>query len=157
MLEVLPNNLVTYFWLFKQKKWKIKKKLNTVYDDVKISSAQVLLNNDRYPLNSFEIDFAKNYFDVAYTNFISFKKIFYGVDPILSTTPVGLMEYKKLYPILFFDVSKQSERLKSGITDITLQARFTATVPAKTVAHVVMVSDRKLKFQSVSEKMSVIF
>ena len=79
------------------------------------------------------------------------------MDPILSTSPVGLMEYKKLYPILFFDVSKQSERLKSGITDITLQARFTTSVPDKTVAYVVMISDRKLKFQSDGEKMSIIF
>ena len=94
---------------------------------------------------------------MAYANFTSFKKIFYGVDPILSTTPVGLMEYKKLYPILFFDVSKQSERLKSGITHITLHARFAEALPDKTVAHVVMISDRKLKLKSDGEKLSVIF
>ena len=31
-------------------------KVNTVYNDVKLSSAHVLLNNDCYPLNDFETD-----------------------------------------------------------------------------------------------------
>ena len=61
------------------------------------------------------------------------------------------------FPIFCFDVSKQSERLKSGVTDITLKCRFGANVPALTVAHVMMISDRKLKFKSDGEKLSVIF
>ena len=94
-----------------------------------------------------------------YTDFVGFRKKFYGIDPIISPTFVGPAEYKTLYPIVCFDVSKQSERLKSGVTDITLQCKFAAT-PAeadKWIAHVVMVSDRKLKFKSDGEKLSVIF
>ena len=40
--------------------------LNTVYDHCSLASAQELLNNDRYPMNDFETDFAKNNYDRLY-------------------------------------------------------------------------------------------
>ena len=60
-----------HFLPFQTAKSEDQTKLNTVYDNCEISSAQVLLNNDRYPLNSFEIDLTDNHFDVAYPNFTS--------------------------------------------------------------------------------------
>ena len=56
-----------------------------------------------------------------------------------------------------FDVSRQSERLKSQVTDITLHVNFNPKPAAKTIAHVIMISDRKLRFKSDGEKMSVLF
>ena len=128
-----------------------------MYDHSQLSTAHILLNNERYPLNDFETCFEKNYFDNFYHEFIGFRKKFYGIDPIISSTSVGPLEFKKRFPIFCFDVSKQSERLKSGVTDITLQCRFDAPVPASTVAHVLMVSDRKLNFKSDGVKMNVVY
>ena len=145
------------FLCFQTARLEDQKKLNTVYDNCDLTSAHILLNNDRYPLNDFETNFKSNHFEVLYRQFIEFRKKFYGVDSIISSTCVDPISYKKLYPILCFDVSKQSERLKSGVTDITLQCRFANNVAANTVAHVVTVSDRKLKFKSDGEKLSVIF
>ena len=130
---------------------------NAVYDHCNLTNAHILLNNERYPLNDFTTNFRRNYFTYFYNEFIGFKKKFYGIDPAVSSVYVGPMDFKDRYPIFVFDVSKQSERLKSGVTDITLQCRFGANVPANTVAHVMMISDRKLKFQSDGEKLSVIF
>ena len=130
---------------------------NGVYDHCEVSSAHILLNNDRYPLNDFETSFGKNYFDHFYHEFIGFRNKFYGIDSIISSTSVGPLEFKKRYPIFCFDVSKQSERLKSGVTDITLQCKFDESVPASTLAHVLMVSDRKLTFQSDGVKMNVVY
>ena len=127
------------------------------YDHCKLTSAHVLLNNDRYPLNDFETDFTKNHYDNLYHGFASFIEKFYKVDKMITSTSVDPIAYKDLYPIIMFDVSKQSERLKSGVTDITLQCRFSENPAAKTVAHVVMISDRKIRFKSDGEKMSVLF
>ncbi len=71
-----------------------------------------------------------------------------AVDPLL---------YKSIYPILMFDVSKQSERLKSGITDITVHCQFKANLDATVRCHAVMISDRKLRFQSDGNKMVVLY
>ena len=71
-----------------------------------------------------------------------------AVDPLL---------YKSIYPILMFDVSKQSERLKSGITDITVHCRFKENLGVTVRCHAVMISDRKLRFQSDGSKMVVLY
>ena len=127
------------------------------YDHCSLTSAYVLLNNDRYPCNDFESDFAKNHYDFLYHEFSSFIQKFYKVDKMITNTMVDPLCYQALFPIVMFDVSRQSERLKSGVTDVTLQCKFKQNVPAKTVAHVVMISDRKLRFKSDGEKMSVLF
>ena len=98
-----------------------------------------------------------NHYDFLYHEFASFIQKFYKVDKMVTNTMVDPLIYKSLFPIIMFDVSKQSERLKSGVTDITLQCRFKANPAAKTVAHVVMISDRKLRFKSDGEKMSVLY
>ena len=144
------------FLCFQTKKAEDQKALNTVYDHCSLSSAHVLLNNDRYPLNDFETSFKKNHFDHLYNDFIGFRKKFYGIDPLISPTCVGPLDYKEKFPIFCFDVSKQSERLKSGVTDITLRCRFDVNVPEGTIAHAVIISDRKLKFKSDGEKLSVL-
>ena len=129
----------------------------SVYDHCNLTNAHILLNNERYPLNDFTTNFTRNYFTHFYNEFIGFKKRFYGIDPAVSSVYVGPLDFKNQYPIFVFDVSKQSERLKTGVTDVTLKCRFSRNVPADTVAHVMMISDRKLKFQSDGEKLSVIF
>ena len=127
------------------------------YDHCGITSAHVLLNNDKYPLNAFEIDFDENHYDRIYTQFAEFIQKFHGIDDMVASTSVDPLSYKSLYPIIMFDVSKQSERLKSGVTDITLQCKFKENVAANTVAHVIMISDRKIRFKSDGEKMTVMF
>ena len=118
---------------------------NAVYDHCNLTNAHILLNNERYPLNDFTTNFTRNYFTHFYNEFIGFKKRFYGIDPAVSSVYVGPLDFKNQYPIFVFDVSKQSERLKTGVTDVTLKCRFSQNVPANTVAHVMMISDRKLK------------
>ena len=145
------------FLCFQTKRGNDQNKLNTVYDHCGLTSAHVLLNNDRYPMNDFQTDFAKNQYDHLYSDFIGFRKKFYGIDSVIGSGPVGPIDYKDKYPIYCFDVSRQSERLKSGVTDITLHCNFAANVDAGTIGHAVLISDRKLKFKSDGEKLSVIY
>ena len=67
--------------------------------------------------------------------------------------------YKSLFPILYFDVSNQDERLKNGVTDITIECHFkdAITDDDKAVAHAILISDRKLRFKSDGEKLSVLY
>ena len=67
------------------------------------------------------------------------------------------MDYKNLLPIFCFDVSKQSERLKTTVADIQIRCRFNTAVSEGTTAFAVMISDRKIRFKSDGEKMSVVF
>ena len=132
-------------------------KNNSVFSHCKVSNISIMLNNDRYPLNDFTADFVNGRYSNLYWEFMNFRKAYYGIDPRVSSTSVDPLTYKNLYPIFCFDVSRQSERLKTGVTDISLSCTFNEGVVASTVAHAVIISDRRIKFQSNGSKMTVLW
>ena len=66
-------------------------------------------------------------------------------------------EYKTLYPLFLFDVSKQSEKLKYSTTDIQIKANFNMNMDANTKVYVITISDRLINFHSDGNKMSVLY
>ena len=128
-----------------------------IFNHCNLKNIYVLLNNIRYPAIDFNADFAKNHYENLYKSFADFRRTFYGLDYLVSNIAVDPITYKDLFPIFVFDVSKQSERLQQGVVDITVEMMFGANIPAKTVAYALLISDRKLKFQSDGKKMNVIF
>ena len=49
------------------------------------------------------------------------------------------------------------EKLKSSVVDVSIKMEFNANVPANTNAFALIMSDKKLNFQSSGKKMSVVF
>jgi hypothetical protein len=79
------------------------------------------------------------------------------MDQLITQGNITPADYKDLYPLMVFDVSKQSEKLKSSVVDIEIKANFNAAVPAETQAYAVIISDKLLNFQSDGQKMSVVY
>ena len=79
------------------------------------------------------------------------------MDELVSNSNITPPDYKLLYPLFLFDVSKQSERLKYSVTDIQIKATFDQNVPAATEAYAVIISDRLMNFQSDGNKFTVVF
>ena len=98
------------------------------------------------------MQYSRLYGDIA-----AFKAKYYNTDELVSNPWINPSDYKSLFPLFVIDVSKQSERLKSGVTDIQIKAQFDANVPTNTEAYAVVLSDRILKFQSDGNKMSVVY
>ena len=128
-----------------------------VFDHCGLTNMFVLLNNTRYPAIDFNANFTTNEYENLYKDFCDFARKYYGIDWLVTSAGVDLLSYKDLYPIFVFDLSKQSERLQQGIVDITVEMAFGANVAAQTVAFALLISDRKLKFQSDGKKMNVIY
>ena len=78
------------------------------------------------------------------------------MDELVSNPKITPSDYRSLYPLFLFDVSKQSEKLKYSTTDIQIKMEFNANVPAGTEAYAVTISDRLINFQSDGNKMSVV-
>ena len=76
---------------------------------------------------------------------------------LVSNPNISPTDYKNLYSLFVFDVSKQSERLKYSVTDILIKAFFDNSVNAATEAYAVIISDRLINFQSDGNKFSVVF
>ena len=60
-----------------------------------------------------------------------------------------------MHPLFVFEVSKQSERLKTSISDITIRARFNSNVLASTKCYCLILSDRLMKLTSDGSRMFI--
>lgn len=127
-----------------------------IFDHVNVSNMYVMLNSDRYPAVDYNLSFTKQQFSRAYREAAAFRTKYYHMDPLVSNPNITPSDYKTLYPLFVFDVSKQSERLKNSVTDIQIKAQFNENVPVGTEAFALVISDRLMSFQSDGNKMSVV-
>ena len=65
-----------------------------------------------------------------YGDAAEFRSKFFNMDELISNPNFTPLDYKLLYPLFLFDVSKQSEKLKYSTTDIQIKMHFNANVPA---------------------------
>ena len=79
------------------------------------------------------------------------------MDELITRSNISPADYKTLYPLFVFDVSKQSEKLKSSVVDVQIIAIFNQAVPAGTQAYAVVMPDKLLTFQSDGSKKSVVY
>ena len=82
---------------------------------------------------------------------------FFGMDELITQSNITPSDYKKLYPLFAFNVSKQKEKHKSSVVDIQIKANFIENIPANTRAFALVILDKMLSFQSDGNKMSVIY
>ena len=156
-VRTAPEQPRFIFLAFQTARQEDQEKNYACYDHCDLESAHVSLNNDRYPRNDFQTNFGVNHFDNQYSVFASFIRKFYKVDDSVVSTGIGPLLYKALFPVYIFDVSHQSEKLKTAVTDITLHCRFKKNVTVKTFAHVVIISDRQIRFKTSGGQMSVLY
>ena len=128
----------------------------SVFDNLNVTQMSVVLNDTKYPGRDVMADFAKQHFIEYYRMFSSFSQDYYGLDPLTSGTFMDPLTYKKLFPIFYFDVSKQSERFNQSVVDATIRMRFGGNgMPKKCVAHALIISDRRMIFRSDGKKMNI--
>ena len=128
----------------------------SIFDNVNVSNIYVMLNSTRYPTVDYNIDFDKNNFSRVYGDAAEFRSKFFNVDELISNPNFTPLEYKLMYPLFLFDVSKQSEKLKYSTTDIQIKIHFKQGLNTNTQVYGVIISDRLINFQSDGNKFSVV-
>ena len=129
----------------------------SIFDNVNVSNIYVMLNSMRYPTADYNIVFVGQKFSTVYGDAAEFRAKFFNMDDLISSPNITPSDYRTLYPLFLFDVSKQSEKLKYSTTDIQIKMHFNAGIPANTEAYAVIISDRLINFQSDGNKFSVVF
>ena len=84
-----------------------------IFDHVNLNNMYVMLNSTRYPAFDYNLSFANQQFSRAYGDASLFGIIYFGMDELITRSNISPADYKTLYPLFVFDVSKQSEKLKS--------------------------------------------
>ena len=131
-----------------------------IFNDCGVRNIYVTLNAKRYPDIDYENDFTINKFSRIYGDAALFRKKFYNMDELISNSSINPVNYKNLYPLFVFDVTKQSEKLKTSVSDIHIKASFNPTPagaanpPADTIAYAVIISDRLFHFVSDGSKIT---
>ena len=101
----------------------------------------VTLNSDRYPAVDYNLSFSNQKLSKVNGDAALFGVKFFGMDELITQSNKTPSDYKTLYPLFTFDVSKQKEKLKSSVVDIQIKANFTENVPANTRAFALVISD----------------
>ena len=130
----------------------------SIFDNVRVSNIYVMLNSVRYPKSDYNISFIGQKFNRAYGDAAEFRSKFFNMDELVSNPNINPSDYKNLYTLFFFDISKQSERLKHSTTCIQIKMHFSGLgAPAGTQAYAVSISDRLINFQSNGSKFSDVY
>ena len=88
--------------------------------------------------------------------FSCFSQDYYGIHQLLTSGSfLDPITYKKLFPIFYFDVSKQSEKFNQSVVDATIRMKFGTNIPDNVVAYALIISDRRIIFKSDGIKMNV--
>ena len=129
----------------------------STFDDVDVTNIYAMLNSTRYPTTDYNISFGEQRFSRVYGDVVEFRSKFFNIDELISSPNITPSDYRLLYPLFLFDVSKQSEKLKYSTTDIQIKMFFEDNIPANTQVYAVIISDRLINFQSDGNKFSVVF
>ena len=131
-----------------------------IFDNLYVRNIYVTLNAKRYPDTDYDNDFTKNQYSRIYGDVASFRKKFYNMDELISKCGINPPDYKNLFPLYVFDVTKQSEKLKTSVSDIHIKASFNPNPagdnnpPDNTIAYAVIISDRLFHFVSDGSKIT---
>ena len=129
----------------------------SIFDNVNVNNIYAMLNSTRYPTADYNITFVGQKFSRVYGDVAEFRTKFFNMDELVSNPNISPVDYRTLYPLFLFDVSKQSEKLKYSTTDIQIKMHFSQGLLADTQAYAVIISDRLINFQSDGNKFSVVF
>ena len=129
----------------------------SVFTGANVSNMYVMLNSTRYPAADYNINFLENQFSRVYGDVANFRSKFFNMDELISNPNINPSDYKDLYTLFLFDVSKQSEKLKYSTTDIQVKMVFRTPIPVGVQVYGVIISDRLINFQSDGNKFSVVF
>ena len=132
----------------------------SIFNNLFLRNIYVTLNAKRYPDTDYDNDFTKNQYSRIYGDTALFRKKFFNMDELVSNCGINPTEFKDLYPLYVFDVTKQSEKLKTSVSDIHIKASFGNNPvggnnpPANTMAYAVIISDRLFHFVSDGRKIT---
>ena len=126
-------------------------------DQVNLKNAYVTLNSERYPAVDYNLSFPNQKFSRVYDDATLFGIKFFGMDELSTQSNITPSDYKTLYPLFTFDVSKQKENSKSSVVDIKIKTNFTENILVNTRVFTLVISNKMLSFQSDGNKISVVY
>ena len=120
-----------------------------LFDHCEVTNMKVITNSIECPSIDVNSNFSTNMITGWYKRMIDFKRSFYGVDKMVSCTGVDAKDFKSLYPLFVFDISRQKESTEiSRVVDLSVTMTFNDGIAANTNAYALVISDRNMVLQA---------
>ena len=81
----------------------------SIFNNVRVSNIYAMLNSVRYPTADYNISFLAQKFSRVYGDVAEFRSKFFNMDELVSSPNITPSDYKNLYPLFLFDVSKKAK------------------------------------------------
>ena len=125
-----------------------------IFNHLSVRNIYVTLNAKRYLDTDYDNNFTTNQYSRIYGDASLFRKKNFNMDELVSNSGIEPIAYKNIFPLFLFDVSKQSEKLKTSVSDIHIKASFGANPGADVMGYAVIISDRLFHFVSDGNKIT---
>ena len=122
-------------------------KNSSVFDHCKVTSIRAVLNTSSYPEVDYKLSFPNNQFSRAYRDVAALNAKLFGLNELISESNITTKEYRDLYPLFVFDVSRREENIILSTADIRIEATFGSNVAANTHAYALVISDKICSFK----------
>ena len=106
-VKTAPENPRFIIVLFQTAKDGDQTKNPSTFDNVNLKNAYVTQNSDRYPAVNYNLLFANQKFSRAYGDAALFGVKFFFINELITQSNITPSDYKTLYLLFKFDVSKQ--------------------------------------------------
>lgn len=135
------------FVIFKKDKEKSQLVNNDSFDHMNVKNIHIEISGKRYPLESWNLNWDKGDYMLAYNAYCFFKNNFVNKNMNCLET----YKFKDEYPIYAFDLTKQPEEISGRKANIILNVDFDKNVTAAaeskgTVCYVILYSRKMFKF-----------
>jgi len=86
----------------------------SIFDHFNLTNMYVMLNSKRYrEIDYDDTNFTQQKFSRVYGDAAAFRTKFCNVENLISNPNITPADYKELFPLFVFDMTKQSEKLKN--------------------------------------------
>lgn len=133
---------------FQTDREKNTKKDRSIFDHCKLKNAKLYLNSECFPYAEMNIDFSGNIVSTLYNMYAQFQKSYYRKDD--ASPLLGPVEFTNICPSVVFDVSNQTESVKSGTVDARLEFEFAENCADKTNAYCLVIHDKIVTYNTFS-------
>ena len=90
-------------------------KNQSTFNHVNLKNVYVTLNSDRYIAVDYNLSFPNHTISRAYGDAALFRVKCFGMDELITQYNITPSNYKALYPLFTFEVSKQKEKLNPSL------------------------------------------
>ncbi|RLU25247.1 hypothetical protein DMN91_003340 [Ooceraea biroi] len=116
----------------------------TKFDYCKLTNVKLYLNSEFYPYDDLNLDFSKKRYAILYDMYARFYKSYYrgNYDEVL----LPIDKFGFCGPFVVIDCSRQSESVKTATVDVRLEFDCMEDIPANTTAYCLIIHDRVVQY-----------